>query len=91
MLQTPWLLLFYSTQRCSGHLERCGPFRVLWGKLVLKAAVRMLAIGFPERDGHRWRLRGFVLLSDTPPLCKEGIGTLRREHLCPDPSFINNK
>lgn len=91
MLRTPRLLLFYSTQRCSGHLERRGPLRVLWGKLVFKAAVGMLAIWFPEQDGHRWRLQGFVLLSDTPLLCKEGIGTLGRERLQPDPSFINNK
>lgn len=81
MLRTPWLLLFYSTLRCSGHLERRGPFGVLWGKLVLKAAVGMLAIWFPEQDGCRWRLQGFVLLSGTAPLCKEGISTLRSEHL----------
>lgn len=58
MLGTPWLLLFYSTLRCSGHLERHGPFGVLWGKLVLKAAIGMLAIWFLEQDGHRWRLAG---------------------------------
>lgn len=81
MLRTPWLLLFYSTRRCSGHLERCGPFGVLWGKLVLKAAEGMLVIWFPEWDGRRWRLRRFVLLSDTPALCKEGISTLWSEHL----------
>lgn len=51
----------------------------------------MLAIWLPEPDGHRWRLQGFVLLSDTAPPCKEGTSTLRSEHLVPDPSFINNQ
>lgn len=40
MLRTPWLLLFYSTRRCSGHLGKMWPFWGIMGQISFKGGCR---------------------------------------------------